>query len=63
MKLHPATEEEFNQFLKDNPLAVPDGFAINGSYIQTTWVHIETREPLARESSDSQGILYDIAAK
>jgi hypothetical protein len=59
MNLRPATKDEFDAFIASHPLAVPDGFRINGSLTQTNY--IERGVVVARRSWDSQGELYDIA--
>lgn len=52
------TKEEFDRFLRDHPLATPDGFKINGGFVQTKW--IQSGKEIARDSADSQGHIYEI---
>lgn len=51
------TKEEFEQFLKEHTSAIPDGFRVVGSYVQTRYY--ENGIEVARMSSDSFGEIYE----
>jgi hypothetical protein len=50
--VRPATKEEFDSVLAENPLAIPDGFRVVGGYTQSRW--LLNGEEIARDSGDSQ---------
>lgn len=52
------TEQRWEEFLDAHPLVVPDGFKVNGSYIQTHY--FENGIEIARMSKDSQGVFFEI---
>ena len=52
------SENEFDEFLKDNPLAIPNGFKLVGSMEQTKWA--VNGEVVAVQSRDGFGFLYEI---
>jgi hypothetical protein len=53
------TKKEFEAFLAQRPLAVPDGFRVVGGYTQSRYIENDTE--VARTSTDSRGTVYEIA--
>lgn len=56
--LNGCSEEEFKSFLKKNPLAIPDGFKMLGSALQTKYILNE--KVIAIKTTDGFGSQYEI---
>ena len=51
-------ERTFDKCLAGRPLAIPNGFKLNGSMLQTSW--LEQGKVIAKRSEDGFGVIYEV---